>query len=144
MTVLVMSIKQVDGVQWSSSWAAVCVVQNLSSQWLTDWHDPQKCQQISTLTKDKKACMSFKFSRSCSGKKEYQFLEAAVWHLSYVPHTLQRHIYVNSDFSLTSHISICPLVTNSKQAQNTDKITYVRFLQKLVTGLSCSEWKVTV
>lgn len=38
---------------------------------------------VNTQSKDKNPC------RSCSGKKEYQFLQAAVQHLPYTSHTLQ-------------------------------------------------------
>lgn len=72
---------------------------NLSSQCLTGWSHSQECQQMSTLTHQ--GLKSFYFCRSCSRKKENQFLQAAVQPLPRNSHTLQTSGDGNSDLVLS-------------------------------------------
>lgn len=77
-------------------------------------------------------------------EEQHQFLEAAVWHLPYALDALQRCTYGNSALCLALHSSVPPGdqpkgCTKYRQ----DKYMLV-FLRKLVTGLSCSERRVTV
>lgn len=110
-------------------------VQTQSSPSLTDWYHPQKHQQISTLTKDRKACVSFYFCCFYSGRKN---IKAAVWHSPYTSYALQRCRYVNPASCLTRHVST--LLGDQFNASTTHRQDNVCcFSQKLVTHLSCSE-----
>lgn len=108
-------------------------------RWLTDG---QKRQQISALTQHKKVCTSFNFCSSCSVEKEFQFLETTVWHLLYTSYTLQRCTYVNSDFDLTSTVSM--IHDGQFKASIAERQENVLAFLKLITDLSCSEWSLYI
>lgn len=78
MTVLMVPVEQVDGAQQVlkgsfhitqtsalTAWQAGIILRSVS-----------RCQHL--VIKEKNPCMSLYFCHSCSGKKEYQFLQAAV------------------------------------------------------------------
>lgn len=67
---------------------------------------PSEMSADLNIYKVKKACMSFSFFCSCSGKKEYEFLEAAVWHIPYNSYAPQSCVHVNSELCLACHICV--------------------------------------